>query len=245
MEAVVVTYNSAAALSGLVASDATLNAFSRILVVDNGSTDSTCAIADAAGLDVERLAENRGFGAAANVGIAATGGELVALLNPDIEVRDRADLERLAQHFADAQVALVAPALRLPDGEVQDSARDGPTPANLIRRRIGDPRAGVIERPTPSDVAWVVGAVMVFRRSAFETVSGFDERYHLYFEDVDLCVRLRRRGYRVRLDPTVTVNHQHAAQSRGSLLAWSTRQHMRSALLFYLRNPQFVFSADG
>ena len=89
-------------------------------------------------------------------------------------------------------------------------------------------------------MAWVVGAVMLIRRSAFDQVGGFDPRYHVYFEDVDLCVRLQQQGWSVRFDPTIQVNHQHAGASRGPLLSWSTRQHIRSACLFYARFPHFI-----
>jgi N-acetylglucosaminyl-diphospho-decaprenol L-rhamnosyltransferase len=240
---VIVTYNSATPLRGLVASGDTLRSFSRIVVVDNASTDDTAMIADHAGLEVIRLPRNVGFGAAANVGIAETTGDIVTLLNPDIEICDGTAISSLYRHFSDPQVAVVAPALVLPHGEVQDSARVVPTPANLMRRRLAHRRAGVVQSDRIIDVAWVVGAVMLLRRTAFERVNGFDARYHVYFEDVDLCVRLRREGWVVRLDPTVQLKHQHAAASRKSLLGWSTRQHIRSASLFYRRFPRFLVTA--
>jgi succinoglycan biosynthesis protein ExoM len=78
---------------------------------------------------------------------------------------------------------------------------------------------------------------MILRRSAFDSVGGFDERFLLYFEDMDLCVRLRHQNWTVLLDPDVVVSHRHRAASRKSLFGWSARQHMRSALLFYREHP--------
>lgn len=243
MDAVIVTYNSALPLAALTRSQTTLAAFSRVLVVDNASSDDTRLVAQAAGLEVKQLARNVGFGAAANVGIAETSGEFVTLLNPDIELLNSGSIDMLCGHFTDPRVAIVAPALVLPHGEIQDSARVVPTPGNLVWRRVRQRRAGALDSEDPTDVAWVVGAMMVLRRAAFEQVDGFDARYHVYFEDVDLCVRLRRAGWLVRLDPTVTLGHQHAAASRKSLMGWSTRQHIRSAAMFYSRFPRFLVSA--
>jgi len=73
-------------------------------------------------------------------------------------------------------------------------------------------------------------------------VRGFDEGFRLYFEDVDLCVRLQRRGWRIMFDPDVRVSHHHRASSRQSLTGWSTRQHVRSAMRFYRRYPRHVVS---
>jgi N-acetylglucosaminyl-diphospho-decaprenol L-rhamnosyltransferase len=242
MEAVVVTYNSAASLRRFVASRATMESFSRIIVVDNVSTDDTCEIAASAGLDVRQLRRNLGFGGAANLGISATDGDVVALLNPDVLVPEPSAIDRLAWNFDDFQVAVAAPALMLPDGSIQDSARFVPTPANLVQRRFVSRRAGSVDVDAASDVAWVVGAAMLIRKAAFYEIAGFDPRYHIYFEDVDLSVRLRRRGWVIRYDPNVTLVHEHAGASRQSFLAWSTRQHMLSACRFYARNPGYVVS---
>jgi GT2 family glycosyltransferase len=244
MEAVVVTHNSSRDLGRFVASSPTLEALSRVVVVDNASDDDTCAIAEAAGIDVLRSPTNVGFGAAANLGLTHTSGDIVALLNPDIRVLDPSSVDRLSRHFADPRVALAAPALILPDGNFQDSARLVPTVANLIRRRFLHRRAGVVDADRPSNVAWVVGAAILVRRTAFDDISGFDPRYRVYFEDVDLCVRLRRRGWVVRFDPGVAFSHQHAGASRRSILTWGTRQHIRSACLFYARFPQYLFTAS-
>ena len=127
LEAVVVTHNSGRDMRRFVSSRANLRSFSRIIVVDNGSTDDTCEAAEGAGVEVRRLPDNLGFGTAANRGIGDTTGETVALLNPDINMLDALSIARLGRHFADPRVALIAPALVLPDGSIQDSARRVPT----------------------------------------------------------------------------------------------------------------------
>jgi N-acetylglucosaminyl-diphospho-decaprenol L-rhamnosyltransferase len=244
VEAVVVSYNSAGDLEGLLDCAPLRNSFSRVVVVDNASTDGSPEMAERAGVDVVRRSYNDGFGAAANAGIRLTSGSLVALLNPDIRF-DRDDVpSRLAQHFINSSMGLAAPGLLLPDGLIQDSARVVPSPVDLVLRRR-DRFRGAIRPAEATAVPWVVGAFMMFRRSAFESIGGFDERFLLYFEDMDLCVRLRSRGWKVLLDPNVVVAHRHRAASRKSLLGWSTRQHIRSAVRFYRNHPRHLFPASS
>jgi GT2 family glycosyltransferase len=87
----------------------------------------------------------------------------------------------------------------------------------------------------------VVGAFLLLRRSAFLDVGGFDEMFRLYFDDVDLCLRLGNHGWKVLFEPDTAAHHLHRAESRQNLLGWAARQHMRSAVLFYLRYWRQIF----
>jgi N-acetylglucosaminyl-diphospho-decaprenol L-rhamnosyltransferase len=214
MDAVVITHNSAGDLAGLLSCVPLRAAFDRVVVVDNASSDGSREVAADAGAEVIALPENLGFAAACNHGAAAARGELVAFLNPDVRFLEPEATEWLAAHFADPAVAVAAPALVLPDGRLQDSARRVPTPLDLVVRRLLGSRRGAIWADAPRDVPWVVGACLVMRRRALETLCGFDEKFRLYFEDVDLCVRACRDGWRVVLDPRVRVLHAHRAASR-------------------------------
>jgi N-acetylglucosaminyl-diphospho-decaprenol L-rhamnosyltransferase len=242
MDAVVVSHNSTADLEGLLECQPLRRAFSRLILVDNASTDGSPEMAERAGVEVLRRAANDGFAAAVNEGVGRTDGSLVAVLNPDIRFETDDITSRLAEHFVKPRVGLLAPALVLPDGTLQDSAREVPMPIDLFLRRWGRRAHGSVNPETATVVPWVVGACIVLRRSAFDDVGGLDERFLLYFEDVDLCVRLRDRGWDVVVDPTVTVSHYHRAASRRSLLGWSTRQHIRSALRFYREHPRYLVS---
>lgn len=237
MDAVVVTHNSAADLRNQVASRATLESFDRLLVVDNASTDDTREVAADAGLEVVSLEANRGLAAAVNVGVDRTSGPSFALLNPDVRATSASDLPRLEEELAEDGIGAVAPALVLPDGTLQDSARWVPTPLDLVVRRIWRHDRGAVRVTNPVDVEWATAACLVIRRSAFDRIGGFDERYFLYFEDVDLCVRLRAAGFRVRYDPTVRLHHDYRAASRASVRTPETRLHIRSALRFFQRTP--------
>ena len=240
MDAVVVSFNSEDDLSGLFGCGPLVDAFDRIIVVDNASGDRSRDVAHRAGADVVAGATNEGFGAAANAGAARTSGPAFFLLNPDIRFDSSTVPERLVDNFTDSSVAIAAPRLVLPDGTFQGSARAIPTPWAIVRRRWADSSFGAIQCDERCDVPWVVGACMLVRRSTFDAVGGFDPSYFMYFEDVDLCVRLGRRGWRVRFDPAVEVAHHHAAASRAGVHSPATRAHMRSAARFFRRHPRLM-----
>jgi N-acetylglucosaminyl-diphospho-decaprenol L-rhamnosyltransferase len=240
MDGVVVTHNSAKDLAGLLACEALRDSFGRLIIVDNASVDSSRDLAQDAGAELITNSRNMGFAAAANEGARRTSGSVFALMNPDVRVESPTVLRHLVRHFEDPSVGIVAPALTLPDGRLQDSAREIPTPFDLIMRRLWGSQRGALRNPRPYDVPWVVGAFALVRRDAFEEMKGFDDTYRLYFEDVDLCLRLQQAGWRIRVDPTVRAFHHHRAESRSTLFGWATRQHIRSATLFYLRNPAFM-----
>ncbi len=239
MDCVIVSYGSGPDLRRFAA-DLAPDAFSRVLVVDNASPDDSVEVARACGFDVLARAHNDGFGAAANDGVRQTSGDLVTVLNPDVHVRDAGLVGGLASHFDSERVALAAPGLRLSSGELQDSARRVPTPWELVQRRRSGEDHGAVRPRQAAAVPWVVGAFMMIRRSAFEQVGGFDPRYFLYFEDVDLCVRLRRAGWEIRYDPQRLAHHEHRAASRAGFGERSTRLHMRSAARFFVTNPSAI-----
>jgi GT2 family glycosyltransferase len=242
LDAIIVTHNSAADLKAQLACPALRTAFRRIIVVDNASTDDSVEVAHAHGVEVHERGINEGLSVATNAGVELSDSPLFALLNPDVLLDDPGVVTQLEAAFEDPSLGAVAPALRLPQGHLQDSAREVPTPGQLLYRRLAGARAGAIRSKQPTDVEWVVAAFMVVRRTAFDEVGGFDEGYRLYFEDVDFCVRLWSHGWRVQLNPHLVANHEHKAFSRKSLTGWATRQHVRSAARFYAQHPDLLLS---
>ncbi len=239
MDALIVTHNSGEDLRSQLACRPLRNAFERIVVVDNDSVDDSVAIARAAGAEVVSRGRNDSLSAAVNEGAARMVGDLFALLNPDVELDSASAVLALERHFDDPAVGAVAPALRLPDGRLQDSARGVPTPRQLALRRILQQDLGAVRSDEPVDVDWVVAACLIVRRNAFQDIGGFDEGYRLYFEDVDFCVRLWSAGWAVRLDPTIVVRHEHRASSR-SALGRPFVEHVRSAGRFFSRHPDLL-----
>jgi N-acetylglucosaminyl-diphospho-decaprenol L-rhamnosyltransferase len=242
IDAVTVSTNDAHHLEGFFANGALMGSFRRVIVVDNESSDGTAQLAHGAGATVVRR-ERAGYGAAINTGAKLAVGDYLTVLNPDIRFFGEDVVPRLMAHFDDPSVGLVAPALQLLDGRLQDSARRTPTPLNLAVRRRLDRDNGAVRQA--GDVDWVVGACFIVRRDLWDAIGGFDESYFLYFDDVDLCTRVRRAGWRVRFDPTVVVQHAWQGASRKSLTAPATRHHITSAARFFARNPRYLIGVGG
>lgn len=237
MDVVVVSYNAGSELRGLAADAVFRTAFDRVIVVDNASVDASRDIAAAARFEVVASERNLGFAAAANRGAQHVSSKHFLVMNPDVRFNDVSGPARLSSQLDDPTVALVGPALILPNGEIQDSARRVPSPADLVVRRFLGRQPDAVQAVAPVDVEWVVGGCVAIKRCVFDAVGGFDDRFFLYFEDVDLGVRVRRAGQRVRYDPTIRVRHVHGRQSRGPWTSSATRHHVASALRFYARHP--------
>jgi N-acetylglucosaminyl-diphospho-decaprenol L-rhamnosyltransferase len=219
------------------------------IVIDNASSDGSADGVDALPrVRLVRNAENRGFGSAVNQAAALSRAARLWLLNPDCRV-ERGAFERLeATLAAHPECAIAAPQLLNADGGVQASARGEPTALTGLFGRHGIlakllPRSGQTRRnlraeeltastAESSPVDWVMGAAMLIRRDAFDLVAGFDERYFLYWEDADLCRRLRDRGLTTRYVPRARVWHPGGV-SAASRQAFATRAFHRSAYLYY------------
>lgn len=219
--AVVVNYEAGDALAECVASllaDGSAGPVD-VVVVDNGSTDGSVRTLRAAFPDVRvvDVAANPGYGAAANRGIAATTAPVVAVCNPDLVIRPGSAAAMLAA-FADPAVGAAGPRMLNPDGTTYPSARRDPAlvdavghavlgrvrPGNRFTRRYRELDA---DPGVARDVDWVSGAAVWLRRSAVEGVGGWDERFFMYMEDVDLGRRLRAAAWRIRYEPAATVVH--------------------------------------
>ena len=241
---VIVSYNAAADLARCLASlrDAPPAIDHEIVVVDNASTEPVAPIATAAGATIIALPENRGFGRANNVGIQASHGALVLLLNPDTLVPAGA-IDRLVSIMRDRpEVGALGP--RLVDGNGRVELSFGPMislAAERRQRRLMKGLAGG-DAATVAAVAtmtqheqspdWVSAACLMARRADLDAIGGFDERYFMYTEDVDLCASLRARGRRVLFTPAVEVVHLRG-RSAASAPAATRRLYARSHIAFY------------
>jgi GT2 family glycosyltransferase len=215
-----------------------------ITVVDNASTDGGVdAVATRwPGVRVIRLAGNRGFAAANNVGIRASEGELVLLLNSDAIAGGDAIDTLVARLQAHPEAAIAGP--RLVDGqgrpELSFGSMIGPL-AELRQKALGalyaagapGARGWVARRlGTERFVDWVSGACLLVRRADAEAVGLLDERYFLYTEDVDFCAAVRARGRRVLFTPAAQVTHLRG-RSRASAPDAMHVAYRRSQLAFY------------
>jgi len=193
----------------------------RVAVFDNGSSDGTVeqVQSDFPEVHLVRSRRNLGFGAAHNRLLDECDSKYALLLNPDTVLRPDCPLRLIESLLARPSVAIVGPRLEYPDGSPQPSFGRFPGPVvdwrqrSLVRRvRKREPRAlrrleSLLSRPFEPD--WISGACVLLETAAFHDVRGFDEGFHLYLEDVDLCRRLRKRGRTALVEPrAVCVHHE-------------------------------------
>ena len=212
---VIPNYNGARWLPGVLASVAAQTvAPAEVLVVDDGSTDDSAAIAEAAGARVLRLAENGGFARAANAGLAAVRAEAVALVNTDV-VLD-AGLARARGGGAGGG--------RGRGGDEDARPRRPGDPLQRRRRaaaRRGVRAAGALRArhaaryDEPGEVFSACAGAALYRRAAVLGAGGFDERLGMYLEDVELGLRLRLAGWGCAWEPRAVARHAGAGSSGG------------------------------
>jgi len=183
----------------------------------------------------------RGFGENHNAAFRQSGGEYFCVLNPDIRFTADPFPELLGQLRREAGAGVVAPLVTTPDGALEDSARDFPTPWSILKKFFGWNRdRQTLGEKLGSDaveVDWVAGMFMLFPRQVFADLGGFDERYFLYYEDVDLCDRLHHSGFRVLIAPGAGVVHDARRDSHRKLhyLRWHLASMLRFFLFHFLR----------
>jgi N-acetylglucosaminyl-diphospho-decaprenol L-rhamnosyltransferase len=158
-------------------------------------------------------------------------GEYFCIVNPDVVFLEPL-FPSLIALIESGQGHIVAPLVIDSQGSVQDSFRDLPAPIDLLRRRLGKPPDA--SASAPGQVIhpdWIAGIFLMMRRDTFAGLGGLDERYRLYFEDVDLCTRARLAGLQLAVDCRVHLRHDARRASRrlGPHLA----RHLQSAFRFY------------
>jgi N-acetylglucosaminyl-diphospho-decaprenol L-rhamnosyltransferase len=217
-----------------------------VFVINNDSTHDLAPVLNQEWSKVEFIQNNTnlGFAAGANIGFRKSKGEFVLVLNPDVLVQDQSveTLVNTLRNNADAGLAL--PLLRNPDGTLQYSCRRFYSYTTLVMRRAPFnrffPSHAAARKHLMLDwnhdnlarVDWGLGAAMLVRRSALQDSCLFDERFFLYFEDVDLCIRLRRWGWKVLYDPRASMIHHHRRESAQHMFHPAKRHHFLSLMKF-------------
>ncbi len=227
---VTVTHNSAEVIARCLESVAQA---ARLIVVDNASRDKTIAIARNATPKVEIVdnVNNRGFGRACNQGLECVETVFVLFLNPDAALLDGAAEALMAAAERYPAAAMVAPAQEDAAGNlrISDHATRLDQGSRLHRRRKGAP----ILPEGPCYVDWLSGAVLLARTQAVRAIGGFDENIFLFFEDDDLCVRLRAAGHALVYVPEARASHISGHSSPPELGTIALRAWHRSWSLLY------------
>lgn len=250
----IVNYNSGAlshaCITSLLAQG--LPSANEIIVVDNGSTDDSVSFlrSDFPGITVLANDANQGLAKAVNQGLRRAQGEYILLLNPDITVLPGGVMKLLAFMEQHSDVGVAGGKLLSPNGRLQYSTFRFYRPMTIVYRRtwLGRTQRGQREldrflmrdfdHQAVRDVEWLMGSCYLLRRSAVNEVGGMDERFFLYFEDVDWCRRFWEKGWRVTYVPEARFSHFHQRSSGrshiwGIVTNWTTREHIRSAIKYF------------
>ena len=230
LSVVIVSYNTAdlikACLLSVRASDGvSLETF----VVDNASSDGGAALVREQ-FPWARLVENRenrGFGAANNQVLPDCRGRYVVLLNPDTEATPQAFRRMTAWMDANPQVGLAGPTVNNLDGSHQDT---------VSRTYPGQKRTAGELSGLPGEIACVMGACQIVRTALMRELGGFDEEFFLYGEDQDLCLRIRKKGYRIGHVDDAVILHHGGKSERGTLPADVWRKKATAEYLFYRKH---------
>lgn len=192
-------------------------------------------------LTVLQNANPKGFGANHNAAFTLARGEYFCVMNPDLRLPVN-PFPGLIDELRRSNAALAAPAVLNPAGAVEDSVRRFPTPGGLLAKLLGrgDGRHAMTLGEAPFAADWVGGMFMLFRADAFRAVGGFDEGFFLYYEDVDICARLWKSGWRVLACPAAQVVHNARRASHRDVryLSWHLASLARYLRKHWLRLPK-------
>jgi N-acetylglucosaminyl-diphospho-decaprenol L-rhamnosyltransferase len=182
----------------------------------------------------------KGFAANHNSAFGVCQQAYFCIANPDIHLPGNPFPDLVAYLDNHPEVALVAPTVFNPQGLPEDNARRFPTPWGLGRKALGlDDGRYTGSGEDPFTVDWVAGMFLLIRADAFRDIGGFDERFFLYYEDVDLCARLWGAGWKVMVHPGVKVVHDARRASRRNLrhMRWHAASLLRYLATHWLRLP--------
>jgi len=217
----------------------------KVRVIDNASEEP---IKDLVGKykEVEFIfnKKNIGFGSANNMAIKSAVSRYHLILNPDIIFIKNCMKEALHYLEANPEVGIIGPKMMYQDGSLQYSCRRFPTMLSfLIRGFRPGAKSAVLDKYLMKntshdkimDVDWTLGSFMLARKDALDVAGGFDEKYFMYYEDIDLCYRLKKAGYRILYYPMAEVTHIYKRTSAGSIASKLKVIHTQSAFRFFVK----------
>lgn len=246
---IIVTYNHEAEITPCLASIWSSQGVDwvEVIVVDNASQDHTIQeietfaeshAGDRFSLELIESAENSGFTRGTNLGLQASRGNFLFLLNPDTQIQCDTLAKMMTFLQLHPEAGLIAPQLRFPDGRIQPSCRRFPRRRDIIWQILGlshlFPGSDLFNRWkmgtfTHTELAAVEqpqGAALMTSRSAFEQVGYLDTTFPMFFSDVDWCQRYFNHGFQIIFYPEAQVVHQKGSsiyRNREKMI-WSSHQ---------------------
>lgn len=171
----------------------------------------------------------KGFGANHNQAFHVARGEFFAVVNPDIRL-GRFRIAELIRALDSPDCGACAPLILAPNGAIEDSARRFPTPGRLlVRKFLRQTSPDYANGPGATAVDWLAGMFVLFRSAVYREIGGYDERYFMYFEDVEICRLLHRRDFDTLWIGSTEVIHDASRASRRSIryLKWHVTSMLR------------------
>ena len=220
---------------------------SEVIIVDNASGDNSreMIVSDFPDVHWIQLNTNVGFGRACNIGVSAAHGRYLLLLNPDTVVSSNTLVRAVEFMEAHPRAGLMGPKILNPDGTLQHSCRRSiPTPSVALyyftglsylfpkNKRFGRYHLTYMDEDETAQVEVISGSFMFMRRELFNTIGGFDKRFFMYGEDIDLCYRISRAGHEVWYCPSIKIVHRKGKSS--------AKRRIRSRIDFY--EAMIIFS---
>lgn len=229
LSVIIVNYNSGDFLQRAVESVKRFTPVDHeIIIVDNASTDNSLSKIKEARLI--RLKKNIGFGPANNIGIEHAQGKFILFLNPDAELLP-GSIEGMIEPLKGKKVGAISCLLSYGDGRFQpsfgilDKGISGEFFDKFLSHTLLRLYAG--KRRKPFSVKWLSGAVLMTKREVLEVAGNFDPKFFLYMEDVDLCKRIRRAGYRLLVNPGCRcIHHLGKSSERGRAFIESKKSQL-------------------
>lgn len=251
---IIVSYNSKDKLSSALPSlkAAGLKQNVEVVLVDNNSTDGSAQYAKSVypGIKVIENKQNLGYSAAINLGLRSSASNYCLILNPDVEVMPGSIEVMLEYALKNPRVGIAGCKLLNDDGSLQYSVRRFLdlrtylyrfTPLRGIMAGSALERYYLMQDWDHKDnrlVDWVLGGCMLVKKEAFQSVGMMDERFFVYFEDVDWCFRMWENGWKVAYVAEAAMFHKHLRTSANKLLDRATREHFKS-LFYFIRKHGF------
>lgn len=219
-----------------------------IIVVDNGSTDGSAEwLQKQVGIKTIYLKENVGFGKGNNIGLKEVTGEYTLLLNSDVLLKEKIDFQELTDYLsAEEKRAALTVELKLSDGTRDPANHRGfPTPWNAFCYFLG------LEKLSPlfggyhltscnmseiHEIDCPNAAFFLVKTDVLKSINGFDEDYFMYGEDIDLCYRIKEKGYSIWYYPKFTayhIKHQSGLATKNDEVRKETRKHFFSTMLLF------------
>lgn len=227
-----------------------------IIIVDNHSKEPIDPLARD-DIQLIRNPVNAGFGAACNIGVSASSGDMLLFLNPDTVLEN--NVLKTLKDYLDARPGSGAagPMILEEDGSVHfGAARAFPSLTNEFfehttlafryphRKPFGNPYYSYWNHRSEREVDCLLGACMMFKKTVFEGLGGFDDRFFLYYEEIDLCKRTWDAGYSIHYVPSCSILHKskRSTTKKFGNIDTMTLEYLKSAAIYFKKHNSEIYT---